>query len=226
MSLKIVAISDTHTQHHKFTIPECDILIHAGDYSHRGREEEVEDFYSWLDDQPANHKISVQGNHELWVEKNFELAKSIAQSVCPGVHFIQEEGVQIEGIKIFGSSWTPFFCNWAWNAHRGIETRKHAALIPLDTELLITHGPAYDILDYIPNQHTNVGCDSLLNRILESQVKLHICGHIHEGKGSLVAHDKLWVNAAALDGNYRPTSGNPTVIIRSDTGEYTVETQS
>ena len=75
--MKIVAISDVHNLWHKLTIPECDVLISAGDYSSRSQPEVVEAFHKWMDKQPADVLVSVQGNHELWVEKNFDEARDI-----------------------------------------------------------------------------------------------------------------------------------------------------
>jgi len=32
--MKIVALSDTHGMHHSVEVPDGDVLIHAGDWSH------------------------------------------------------------------------------------------------------------------------------------------------------------------------------------------------
>ncbi len=135
---KIVAISDIHCRWNKIgQLPECDILISAGDYSFRGEKHVVEDFHKWLNKQDAGHIISVQGNHEVWVEKNFEEAKAIAEKACPGVHFIGDHGtVEIEGIKIHGSAITPWFHSWAWNVQRGPDIAKEWAKIPDDTNII------------------------------------------------------------------------------------------
>lgn len=70
--MKIVCISDVHGKWNKLTIPECDVLISAGDYSFKGEKHMVEDFHKWLNKQPAKHIISVQGNHEC-LDKDTEL---------------------------------------------------------------------------------------------------------------------------------------------------------
>ena len=67
--MKIILISDVHGKWNKLEIPECDILISAGDYSFTGEQHMVRDFHKWMSKQPAKHKISVQGNHEKWVER-------------------------------------------------------------------------------------------------------------------------------------------------------------
>jgi len=60
--MKIVMISDVHEQWHDLTIPECDLLISAGDYSYRGLKPVVIAFHEWLSKQPAKHIISVSKN--------------------------------------------------------------------------------------------------------------------------------------------------------------------
>jgi predicted phosphodiesterase len=87
MTIKIVAISDTHCKFNNLVIPECSILISCGDYSFRGMPDEVRQFHEWLDKQPAKHIISVQGNHEKLVEKDFGLSKQIALEACPSCTF-------------------------------------------------------------------------------------------------------------------------------------------
>ena len=46
--MKFIVVSDTHFQHHKLKLPRADAIIHAGDITETGREEEVLDFLDWL----------------------------------------------------------------------------------------------------------------------------------------------------------------------------------
>lgn len=206
--LKIVTISDVHGKWNKLTIPKCDILISAGDYSFRGEKNMVEDYHIWLAEQETQYVISVNGNHELWVEKNFEEAKLIAEKACPGIYFIGEsQSFEIEGIKFFGSATTPFFNNWAWNKYRGTEIQKEWNKIPLDTNILITHGPPYGILDEVTYENGNfkehAGCSDLYNKIMElDELKYHIFGHIHSASGQKYFHNKTFVNASICGETY------------------------
>lgn len=220
-------ISDVHEQWHNIKIPECDLLISAGDYSYRGEPRIVAEFHAWLDKQPARHVISCQGNHELWPEQDFEQARYIATKACPRLNFVCDETIIIEGVKIHCSSITPEFHNWAWNVRRGDPIKRHWAKIPDDTEILVTHGPAYGILDTSPlgiarndpNEH--LGCPELLARIANlSKLKLHVFGHIHGSSGILekdfpndiIRSQRIvtFVNAAICDERYKPT--NPVRI--------------
>lgn len=213
--MKIVAISDVHVRWKNLVIPECDLLISAGDYSYHGEEWIVAEFHAWLNRQKAKHIISVQGNHETWVENNWNHALKIVNTVCPRAHFIQEGAVEIDGIKIYGSAITPRFFNWAWNRSRGEEIQPHWDMIPGDTNILITHGPPRGILDIVPyvdgTPKEHVGCEQLLKRVKEVKPALHIFGHIHHGHGEHHEDGTSFYNVAICDELYSPT--NPITII-------------
>jgi Icc-related predicted phosphoesterase len=220
--MKIVAISDTHNEYSKLIIPECDILISAGDYSSRGYDHEVRNFHKWLDLQPAKHIISVQGNHELGVEIDYQNAKTIAVEQCPRVRFIDEGPIEIEGINFWCSAITPFFCDWAWNRHPE-DIQKHWDMIPEDTNILITHGPPYGILDqttYVDGtiRPDHLGCPKLMERIKTlKDLDLHFYGHIHyPGGRSVNAFGTSFYNCAVCDELYTPTNGITVVEYDKD----------
>ena len=74
---RIVCIGDTHGLHRKVTVPERDLLIHAGDSMREGVSlEEIADFNDWLGGQPHPHKIVVGGNHDLLFEKAPDKARA------------------------------------------------------------------------------------------------------------------------------------------------------
>jgi Icc-related predicted phosphoesterase len=209
--IKIVAISDVHEQWCELKIPKCDILISTGDYSNIGTPDSIMEFHKWLNKQPAKHIISVQGNHEVWVEKNFELAKEIAKSQCNKLHFIEQDLLEIEGIKIYCSSFQPKFGNWAYGLPRE-ELRNIWNKIPDDTDILVTHGPPYQILDYAP-KCGHVGDRELYRRILQlKQLKLHIFGHIHFSYGHRNFHNIRFYNVANCSESYEIV--NPVTIIK------------
>jgi len=207
--LKIVAISDTHAKWKNLVIPPCDILISAGDYSFTGEKHLVKNFHEWLNKQDAGHIISVQGNHETWVEKNFNEAKELALSVCPAVYFMDEGLVEIEGLKIWCSAITPEFFHWAWNRNRGEDIKRHWDLIPEGTNILVTHGPAYGILDSVLYANSDfkehVGCVDLADAIKRIKPDVHICGHIHSAHGQVHIDGTSYYNASICDEIYYPS---------------------
>lgn len=210
--IKIVAISDTHNRYKDLIIPECDILISAGDYSSMGYEHEVRNFHQWLNKQKATHIISVQGNHEMGVEANFHLMKQIALEACPRGHFIDEGPLEIEGINFWCSAITPFFCDWAWNRHRGEDIQGHWDKIDPKTNILVTHGPPHGILDQTSYadgtlKEGHLGCYQLMQKVKEIKPDIHIFGHIHtQGGQEMHVDGTSFYNAAICDEFYLPTN--------------------
>lgn len=204
MSLvKFVAISDTHSRHHNIKLPKGDVLIHSGDISYRGKKEEVVEFLEWFAVQKFQHKIFIAGNHDFYMEKI--KPAELAQILPEGVIYLNDSGTSIGNIKIWGSPFTPWFHNWAFNRYRGEAIRKHWELIPPDTDLLITHGPVYGFLDLVISEQ-HVGCQDLLRRVLVIKPKVHICGHIHESYGSIKRSGIRFINACILNEIYEPAN--------------------
>jgi len=197
--LKIVAISDTHCRHKSVKLPKGDLLIHAGDISYRGKSTEMIDFLDWFAGLPFPHKIFIAGNHDFYFEKT--PAAEIQALIPKDVIYLNDSGVVIEGMHIWGSPVTPWFYNWAFNRHRGPEIRKHWNLIPADTNLLITHGPAFGILDTVIN-NTHVGDKDLLKKIEEIKPAAHVCGHVHESYGKAKRDGTRFINASVLNEKY------------------------
>jgi len=198
--LKIVFISDTHGFHNQLKDLEGDIIIHAGDISKRGTQKEIIDFINWFKILPFEHKVFIGGNHDFFLEEalDFEIQELIPESII----YLNDSGAQIHGINIWGSPIQPWFHNWAFNRGRGPEIKKHWDLIPNSTDILITHGPPYNILD-LTNQNLNVGCEDLLNKVLTVKPKIHAFGHIHEDYGQVDLHGIKFINASVLDDNYK-----------------------
>lgn len=197
--MKFIAISDTHGQHDKLSLPEGDIVIHAGDISGRGTEQQVRDFLEWFSSLDHRYKIFIAGNHDFFLEK---ASAEIVRSMIPSnVIYLNDSAIEIEGIKIWGSPVQPWFHDWAFNRQRGADIRKHWNLIPPGTDVLITHGPAFGILDRTVYGH-QVGCVDLLEKIQEVKPRVHVCGHIHEAYGVVEAEGVKFINASVLNEEY------------------------
>jgi Icc-related predicted phosphoesterase len=206
--LKFVTISDTHGKHDSLSLPVGDVLIHAGDCTSRGSELEVVNFLNWFSKQDFEHKILIAGNHDFYFERapELEIEKIIPQNII----YLNDSGTIINGLKIWGSPITPWFYNWAFNRHRGVPIQKHWNLIPLDTDILITHGPVFRYLDATTSGH-NAGCENLLHKVLEIKPKVHICGHIHEAYGVIENGGIKFINASVLNEKYE-LENNPIIF--------------
>lgn len=201
---RIVAISDTHSRHQNFDpLPDGDILIHAGDATVKGNFGEVVEFNRWLGTLPHKHKIFVAGNHDFIFEKSPDIARGLITNAT----YLQDSFVIIEGLKIYGSPWQPRFYDWAFNLDRGRDIARKWAMIPEDTDVLVTHGPPHGILDMVSDRWTGtaeaVGCEELLPVVQRIKPRLHIFGHIHASYGQLVQDGIHFVNAASCDESYK-----------------------
>jgi Icc-related predicted phosphoesterase len=106
-------------------------------------------------------------------------------------------------VNIYGSPWQPEFYNWAFNLPRkGNQLKEKWDNIPTDTDILITHGPAYEYVDKVVGQYENLGCELLTERIKEIKPKIHVCGHIHTGYGYTFDGDTHYINASVLNEQY------------------------
>lgn len=212
--MKIVALSDTHDNHRQIKIPDCDVLVVAGDFTcHRNPVlANYVDFNDWLRIQPAKRKIVVAGNHDTL----FELDNNFARSILTEAIYLQDSGVVIDGVNFWGSPWTPFFANWAFMKPDEV-LEEYWAKIPDETNVLITHGPAYQILDTTfeygkTPEGKHAGSFSLLERIKElTALKAHIFGHIHESFGKETSALESFYNVAQT--NVRNEIVNEPVII-------------
>ena len=221
MAINLTFISDTHGSHNnkKLVISGGDIIVHCGDVSKMGRQEEIEDFADWFSSLPYKHKIMTPGNHDFMFEKNYETAKRIIEH--RGIICLIDEGKEVEGIKFWGSPITPWFHNWAFNRYRGSEIEQHWNKIPEGTDVLITHGPpAYqDDLSTV-SEGEDVGCEDLYKAIKRVNPKINCFGHIHEGYGTLKDETTLYINCSILDRRYNVS--NKPIKVEYGEGKFTL----
>jgi Icc-related predicted phosphoesterase len=213
-------ISDTHGKHEHLTskaynniLGSGDVLVHAGDVSNVGKSHEIKSFLDWFSNTDYKHKIFIAGNHDFGFEQVQEIAPEYKEK---GVHYLFDSEVVIDGVKFYGSPWQPEFYDWAFNLPRGEKLAEKWAMIPGNTDVLITHGPAYGMLDWVPSG-TQVGCQDLFHRIMEVQPKIHVCGHIHCAYGQKYFNGAEFLNAAIL--NERYMYENKPISLEFDTEE-------
>jgi len=220
---KIVAISDTHNRHKKVEIPECDILIHCGDMSGRGHRSEIINFLDWFVDQPAKSLALIAGNHDFLYEKDPTLARSILADYHfnegSNRHYLEDDLVVIGTLMIYGSPYTPYFFNLAFNLQRGEDLARKWSIIPDDLDILVTHGPPYQLGDRT-ERGEEVGCHDLLTRIKQIRVQYHLCGHIHEcGNQIHKLGATTFMNCCICDLKYNPVNPPFVFEIFTDIGD-------
>ena len=174
--MKILHLSDTHGLHHQIKdLPEADVIIHSGDISHNGDENEVLDFLNWYIDLPYRHKVFVTGNHDLclWDAEGIE-------DLPDNLYFLQDRGVEIDGVKFFGLGYD-----------------HSEQLIPDDTDIVVTHEPPVMILDHSAGTHW--GNAPLRNHIFDVKPRYHLFGHAHDSYGTIKQDGIVFSNASLLD---------------------------
>lgn len=233
-------ISDTHNKHGDLTIPDGDMIIHAGDFTSAGTIKEIRDFIYWYSKLPHKYKILIAGNHDWGMDgdnqkgwdhfhnRRYGLAGGGRDSVKVieeeaavlmaklGITYLKSSGIEIEGIKIWGSPVQPEFCGWAFNKYRGEDIKKEWNKIPDDTNILITHGPPHGIKDKCQDGF-RAGCEELYKKISKMpDLKLHIFGHIHEDRGIAKVFNTTYVNASSLTLRYQPQKEHTFVLNYED----------
>jgi Icc-related predicted phosphoesterase len=213
--ISIVCISDTHGLHDQVDVPVGDILIHAGDCTNVGHPHELAEFLVWFSALPHRNKILVGGNHDWLFERDPDAAMALLKKHAPSVHYLNDSGVTIAGLKIWGSPVTPAFCDWAFNRQRGPEIKFHRDLIPIDVDVLVTHGPPEGILDDTA-WGLRAGCADLTQAIKRlTRLRLAVFGHLHlEGGRQKKVAGVTYVNAAVCDEAYRPIRSPVIVALR------------
>ena len=221
--MRLVVLSDTHSLHASIAggVPEGDVLIHGGDFCGSNSKVSVGAFLEWFAEQPHEHKIFIAGNHDGAFERDPEWCKAAIQDIDPSLVYLQDSGYEIDGVKFWGSPWQPEFCDWHFNLPRGPRLAEKWALIPDDTDVLITHGPPKNILDGcppfppsghegMPQETFHAGCEEMVKVVQRIKPKVHIFGHIHEGYGTHEQNGITFINGSNVNGAYRPV--NPAIV--------------
>jgi len=224
--MKIWHISDSHTYHKLLTIHEnIDIVIFSGDCSNPrdpyNNEPEVRNFIQWFKELPIEHKIFVAGNHDTSIEKG--LVKKIDFSGY-NIHYLENDYIDIDGIKIFGSPTQPTFgYDWAFQKKRE-KLDKHWSKVDDDVDIFIVHGPPKGILDLSYDRNHKLeycGCNALKRHILH-RIKPKFClfGHIHNcddiinaGVLKLSDYPTVFSNGSVVtDGKFGKLSSNGNIL--------------
>ena len=217
--MRILFTSDSHSLQNEIPkqwLKEADAICHSGDICLKGTHQEAVAFMKWFSELPYEHKLFTVGNHDIcfdpthrrykYFKEDFdrvypEKIDDIREIIPDNIMLLDNSGIEIEGLKFWGYPQTPEFCSWAFNIPRGEAMTEFTGQIPLDTDILLTHGPPRGILD-MTMRGEYVGCEQLLERIKEVKPLVHSFGHIHEARGKVVDGDTLFLNSSVVNLNY------------------------
>ncbi|CAJ0582654.1 unnamed protein product, partial [Mesorhabditis spiculigera] len=206
--LKFVAISDTHDQLgalvEKIGIPDGDVLIHCGDMTNKGEKEKLETLNEEFGKLPHKYKVVVAGNHDLgfddtedWSKRHYKYPTDGTREgykLLTNVQWLQDRLIEIEGIKIYGSSWHPLRGHPFYMA-RGPGMAEKWKMMPQQVDVLMTHAPPLGYLDQFGAERW--GDYDLLQAIEARNPKFHVFGHVHERYGALSNGNTTFINAAS-----------------------------
>lgn len=225
--MQLTIISDNHSNY-DFEIPTpkgdvTSVLIHAGDFSYMGNNDEIIKFTEWMKSQDKfDYKLWIPGNHEIGIEKNYQyyvdFIESGSNSIC-----IHNKEIEIDGLKFMGTGNTPTFGRWAFMLDDE-QRKRYWENAPEDVSILVSHGPMWGILDTVdgleiePGKLEHLGCVYLRKYIERVQPKLCCFGHIHDSHGQMTLkawepneQNTLCVNASLLDEEYKLVN-KPVVV--------------
>ena len=191
--ITVVCISDTHTT--QPTLPQGDLLLHAGDLSNTGSFAEIQAQLTWLSSQPHKYKIIIAGNHDVLLDRAFLDAFPNRIRETPGarasdldfgsVIYLRDDAVTLRFPKqgagrqltIYGSPTTPQYGTSAFQVPRDRDV--WSGTVPTGTDVLLTHGPPWRHLDGVLRS----GNVFLAQEIARARPRLVVFGHIHVGYG-------------------------------------------
>jgi Icc-related predicted phosphoesterase len=179
--MRLVAISDIHGMlPDPNDCPDCDVLVIAGDICPDGDETAQ---YIWLDiefrawlEALNTTTVGIAGNHDFV----FEDEKLILDLKLPWT-YLQDSVTEHDGMKFYGIPWVPLLRGWAFYKN-DTDLEASFAKIPLDTDVIISHGPIWGIGDRTIGG-VFAGSMAALSAYIRVRPEAFICGHIHEGRG-------------------------------------------
>jgi Icc-related predicted phosphoesterase len=191
-------------------VPECDLLLLAGDLCPDGIGASerflVDELAPWLARQPAGEVAAVAGNHDQVAVDRPELLRAL-----PGWRYLEHETELLAGAVVAASPWSLEFGAWPLQTDE-----EHLALLwdefPDDARIVLVHGPPFGHCD-VTRRGDHGGSRSLLDRLLDLEHLELVCtGHIHEAHGSSqLPTGALVVNASYVDVRFEPANA-PVVV--------------
>lgn len=223
MNIKICGISDLHGYLPEIRY-EVDILCICGDivpcniqYNYDESLEWLQnDFYNWIKKSPVKNVVMIWGNHDFIGEKLYEDGITNMSKFIFGndsnIHILVDQMVEINNVRIYGTSWCPNLKNWAFYGPSSFLNTQFTK-IPYHTEILLTHCPPKHgqqgiVLQPCCDFLKDFGCQELEDAIQKifsvKSTSTHILsGHIHSGNHECeVEGGFIYCNVSLLDENY------------------------
>ena len=199
--MRIVALGDIHGALPE--IPECDVVVIAGDIVPLDVENDgeasakwlTESFASWCRNLACRRVIFIPGNHDRLLEalvRDYTLEEIhhglFADDTEGKIVMLVDCGYEFEGVSFYGTPWCPDLVNWAFYADDEQRRVRFDAIANCD--VLITHCPPRVgtqgvVLGQCRVQGSNFGDPVLADVLHTKSIKWVLSGHIHSGNHSV-----------------------------------------
>ena len=218
--MRIMATSDLHGNLEGIDPRGADVVVLAGDIAplkgrgvwHINEQKKWinKKFREWTSSYPNTRFVIIPGNHDFYpiahllfkgrdIDWKFEFS--------PNVHFLGDEGAEIDGVKFYGTPWVPIISySWAFEGEHDTLVDWFSK-IPSGLDVLVTHSPpripGSDVDRSIQTDSEHFGSHELSEAIFEKQPRFVFCGHIHTGlhDGVDFGTSRIY-NVSRLDENY------------------------
>ena len=203
----IYATSDVHHSGIEgITDKESGTIVIAGDFMEKAKhhadfgsaEKWWEDkFLPWCKDHKGQQIVIIGGNCDKWLYENRDKVEW-----PKNVHYLDDSVAEVNGMKVYGTSWCPHNMNGAWEVDDS-KLEEEFAKIPEGLDILVTHvppkGEGLD-LDHDTAFNNHFGSEALTKAILEKKPKIVLCGHVHSGSHKpVMIGDSVVMNVSRID---------------------------
>ena len=160
--------------------------------------------FAWINAQ-KKPVVLVPGNHDWFL---YDPAGAPSNwGFKPHVRVLIDSGCELDGVRFWGTPWSPIFFDWAFMLPpEGL--REKYAKIPEGIDVLLTHSPPRiprSRIDMVEGRRDHCGSAELAEAVLRARPRHLFCGHIHTGDHTPVRlGSTLCRNVSYLDEQYAP----------------------
>ena len=222
MSLRLVAISDTHFPFDPSDWPEADVFLHVGDLMYTGYPDEWHSRKQSLTAVKAKEKLYIPGNHD-YHPHNYrgiayaELRREARVRMLDGQVPIYRLP---NGMNLLALPFVTGLPGWAYDRdEEWLDRYLEEATEGFQIDIVASHSPMWGMLDAIyPDKqgYAQERCGSLAYARWftkrEQKPLLWFCGHIHESYGHEVRDGCHFYNVSCCDRSYE--QANDPVLIQ------------
>jgi hypothetical protein len=181
------------------SIPDGDILVHAGDLTNAGTIPDIQRTIDWIAELPHPHKVCIAGNHDTYLDPrtrpSLDEPDRTGSLDWKGIRYLQHSTASItvrkdgysRTLQVYGAPQIPTCGPPAVFAFQyPPESDAWSGTVPENTNILVTHTPPKTHLDIsLPD---GMGCPYLLEEVRRVKPMLHVFGHVHWGAGKEIAY--------------------------------------